>query len=58
MSYVICLSWPERTRARAGLALEDAHLSILPPDHHAIGQGGLARYTRRCSSAWVSQRPT
>lgn len=32
---VAVLSGPERTRAKAEVALEDAHIPLLPADHHA-----------------------
>lgn len=31
-----CLSGPERTRAQAAVALEDARIPILPSDHYAV----------------------
>lgn len=33
--YVVCLSGPERTRARAEVALENAGVPFLPDSHHA-----------------------
>lgn len=35
MSLVVCLSGPERTRAQAVVALEDARIPELPKNHHA-----------------------
>lgn len=35
---VAVLSGPEKTRAKVEVALEHAHLSTLPADHHAIGR--------------------
>lgn len=35
MTYVVCLSGPERTRAVAEVGLEDARIPQLPSDHHA-----------------------
>lgn len=35
MIYIVCLSGPERTRAQAEVALEDAGIPHLPSDHYA-----------------------
>lgn len=34
--WTIALSGPERTRAKAEVALEQARIPILPSDHHAL----------------------
>ena len=36
MSYVVAISGPARTRAKAEVALETARLRVLPDDHHAM----------------------
>ena len=38
MPLVVTLSGPENTRAKTEVALEDAGLTIFPPDHYAVGR--------------------
>lgn len=36
MSYVVAISGPARTRAKAEVALETKRLRVLPDEHHAV----------------------
>lgn len=36
MSYVVAISGPARTRAKAEVALETKRVRVLPEDHHAV----------------------